>query len=71
VLFRSLKFAVFGVGSSHFQATFLGFAKDLEKKLTELGATEVTTLGEYDQSSKADPVAGVPPWIKTLGTTLP
>jgi flavodoxin len=66
-----LKFAVFGIGSTHFDATFLGFAKDLEKKLTELGATKVAALGQYDQSTKADPVPGVTDWVKTLGIPLP
>jgi sulfite reductase alpha subunit-like flavoprotein len=65
------KFAVFGVGSSQFGPTFLGFAKALENKLKELGATEVNERGEYDAISKADPVEAVPTWIRTLGITLP
>ena len=64
-----LKFAVWGVGSSAFRRSFLGFAKTLEAKMKELGAEEVTTLGISDEQQEED--VNLDEWVKTLGITLP
>jgi flavodoxin len=65
---NGLTFAVWGMGSSDFGDTFVGFAKTVEAKLKELGATEVTTLGITDangtQSTNFDE------WLRTLGVLL-
>lgn len=49
---EGMKFAVFGVGSSAFRRTFVGFAKTVENKMKELGATEVTELGVLDEQDE-------------------
>ena len=64
-----LKFAVWGVGSSAFEKSFLGFAKTVEKTIKELGGQEVTTLGITDAQQEED--VNLDEWVKTLGITLP
>lgn len=64
-----LKFAVWGVGSSAFRRSFLGFAKEIENKMKELGAEEVTTLGISDEQHEQD--VNLDEWLKTLGISLP
>jgi flavodoxin len=63
-----LKFAVWGLGSTDFGDTFVGFAKKVEAKLRELGATEVAALGVSDaveiKSTNFDE------WLPTLGIPL-
>jgi sulfite reductase alpha subunit-like flavoprotein len=65
---KGLKFAVWAMGNSEFGDTFLGFAKKVEAKLKELGATEITALGATDaaeaQSTNFDD------WIASLNITL-
>lgn len=49
---ENMKFAVFGVGSSAFRRSFVGFAKTVENKMKELGATEVTEMGILDEQDE-------------------
>jgi sulfite reductase alpha subunit-like flavoprotein len=64
----SLKFAVWGLGSSDYGETFVLFAKTLEAKLTSLGANEVTTLGITDAADVAS--TDLDAWVKTLNLPL-
>lgn len=48
LLLSNCKFAVFGVGSKSYEKTFNMVAKDLSKKLRELGAGEVLPVVEGD-----------------------
>jgi flavodoxin len=63
-----LKFAVWGMGSSDFDDSFVQFAKTLEAKLKELGASELTTLGYHD-ANEAQSI-DLDGWVKTLGVPL-
>jgi sulfite reductase alpha subunit-like flavoprotein len=60
-----VKFAVWACGSSAFRRSFAGFGKDVEKKLKELGAEEVTTLGIRDDQDEQS--TDLDTWIKGLG----
>lgn len=46
----TVHFAVFGLGSSNFRRSFVGFAKALEKKMLDLGAKEITEMGVLDDN---------------------
>jgi sulfite reductase (NADPH) flavoprotein alpha-component len=65
---NGLQFAVWGLGSSDFGDTFVGFAKTLEAKLKELGAAEVTTLGITDSNETQS--TNFDEWLPTLGIPL-
>ena len=60
----NLKFAVYGVGSSGFEKTFLGFAKAIENKFKELGATQIGTLGVLDELEELS--TDYDEWIKSV-----
>jgi flavodoxin len=66
---NGLKFAVWGLGSTDFGDTFVGFAKALEAKLTSLGGTEVTKLGVTDANETCS--TRLDEWLPTLGILLP
>ncbi|KDP38500.1 hypothetical protein JCGZ_04425 [Jatropha curcas] len=48
LLLTNCKFAVFGVGSRAYGDTFNAVAKDFSRRLRELGANEILTVGEGD-----------------------
>ena len=61
----NLKFAVFGLGSSSFEDTYLGFAKSIEQKFKALGATEVAKMGEIDECEDSDE-SYIENWAKSI-----
>lgn len=60
----SLKFAVFGCGSSNFARTFVGFAKKLEAALLERGAQEIAELGIKDENEEKS--SDFDAWVNSL-----
>jgi sulfite reductase alpha subunit-like flavoprotein len=65
----TLKFAVFGVGSSKFERTLLAFPRALFAKLTGLQATPIGELGVYNQAGVIDQDDAAAEWLKTLNLT--
>jgi sulfite reductase alpha subunit-like flavoprotein len=47
-----MKFAVWACGSSAFKKSFVGFGKEVEKKMLELGATKVMEMGIKDEQGE-------------------
>ena len=60
----NVEFAVYGAGSSSFEKTFLGFAKNIENKMKELGAKEVAKLGILDEMEDVE--FDFDEWIKSI-----
>jgi sulfite reductase alpha subunit-like flavoprotein len=63
-----LKYAVWGMGSTDFEATFLVFPKAIDAKLRELGATQVTALGHTDANGTDSD--DLEEWLPKLGVKL-
>lgn len=62
----NLQFAVLGLGSSSFESTFVGFAKNLEAKLLEIGGTEICPLCTRDEMNDEEDDEKVKAWINQI-----
>lgn len=61
-----LQFAVLGLGSSSFESTFVGFAKNLEAKLIEIGGVEICPLCTRDEMNDEEDDEKVKSWINQI-----
>lgn len=62
----NLQFAVLGLGSSSFESTFVGFAKNLEAKLIEIGGVEICQLCTRDEMNDDEDDEKVKEWIHQI-----
>jgi flavodoxin len=63
-----LKFAVYTCGSSKFGPTFAGFGKKVERKLKDLKATQLGTLGIRDAAGANS--TNFEEWITSLASSV-
>lgn len=62
----TLQFAVVGCGSSSFEKTFVGFAKNLESKLLALGSKEICPMCTRDENEEETEDEKVSEWIQHI-----
>ena len=61
---NNVKFAVLGCGSSNFRKTFLGFAKKVEEKMINLGATKLVEMGINDEAEEQ--TTDLTTWVRNI-----